>query len=145
MRSVLVAIPTLLAAVLLSACGLFSAPEPPPTPAPGQVAIAGVVKQVSASDRVITLEIAVQGFDKVSVADDSGLRFRDERPATFQDLRPGTHLAVSGDPGPSGTLIARVILVDPASAPPGTVLSVPSVTIPPGSPIPAPPTVVPAP
>jgi len=107
-------------ALLLVACGGGEEEVPSPTATPPTstetiaITITGTVTDVSPSARIITLAEPVKGFEVVALTDESELVSASGGEATLLDIRPGMRIRASGEPGQSGALLAReVVILEP--------------------------------
>lgn len=83
----------------------------PPEEAESDIAIEGLVMDVSLSARIIMLQEPVEGFDVIALTEESELVSVDGDGIALRDIRPGMRIQASGQPGESNALLARKVRV----------------------------------
>jgi hypothetical protein len=81
------------------------------TGSPGEVTVRATVALLFASARVLQLDPAVNGYSRVALGPDTEYRRADGSAASFQDVEEGSSVEVTGEPGATGTLIARLVVL----------------------------------
>jgi len=83
----------------------------PTTGVPGEVTLRGPVSAVFASARVLVFDPPVDGYSRAALTSETEYRLADGSPATLLDVSEGSVVAVTGEPGAPGALIARVVTI----------------------------------
>ncbi|HVF13295.1 MAG TPA: hypothetical protein VM942_01780 [Acidimicrobiales bacterium] len=87
---------------------------PVTTAAPGspdEVTIRATVSAVFTSARVLYFDPPVSGYSEAALTSDTEYRLADGSTGSLQDVTDGSVVEVTGEPGTSGSLIARLVKV----------------------------------
>ena len=82
-----------------------------------ELTITGKVRDVSLSANVINLQEPVNGFTTIALEERCELLGFDKRNITLREIQPGMQIAVSGQQGESGSLLATQVVVIPLEEP----------------------------
>ena len=112
--------------MLVSACNVTARSESSPGPLPpgsattatpsmepSLTSVGGIVREVAASARVLTLDAPDNGFSTVALTDATRLIKPDGGPLSEEELRPGIRILAAGRPAADGGLLAEQVNVLP--------------------------------
>jgi hypothetical protein len=77
----------------------------------GEVTVRATVASVFASARVLRFQAPVDGYSTAALAPDTEYRRADGSAGSLQDVNEGSTVEVTGAPGESGVVIARLVVV----------------------------------
>lgn len=87
------------------------------TPAPISITVAGQVRSISTTTRVIRLAKSVQGISTISLNDKTQIVSSTGSAKKLQDLKAGTLVEATGTAGASGSLLAQKVKILPPATP----------------------------